>query len=314
MNRAAAAPFAMLGFAILCFASSYRATAIGAGHATSLMLSALRVAPAAPALLLALPLLHARLPRGRTALWAVGTGVLMVALFNFGVTEGTARAGAGNTSVLINTLPFFVLLMGFFFLHERVSRIAVAGVLVGFAGVVLMVSSQLGGGRDAGSFAIGVAVSLVASVGYAVGMLIVKAIAERDPELDIVGFTAVQMSAGSALLLAIAFGADGTRGTDWGSGDFWADVAYLSLLTTALGQVAFYGALRRLSAGRVSASAFLIPAVAVVIEIGYGNTPTAVVLTGMVLTILGVALVNTPREQLVRLLRLLRLAPAARQA
>ncbi len=51
--------------------------------------------------------------------WAFVTSMLMVVLFLEGLSEGTARAGAANASVLANTTPFFVLILGWIFLKTK---------------------------------------------------------------------------------------------------------------------------------------------------------------------------------------------------
>jgi drug/metabolite transporter (DMT)-like permease len=301
-------PFSLLGTSIFFWGSSYWPVEIAGPHTPSLMLAALRSAPAAVVLLAVLPLLGARLPRGRTAVWSALTGLLMVAVFFYGATEGTVRAGAGNASVLVNTAPFFVLILGRLFLGERVSWIRVGGLVAGFCGVVVMVSSQLGAGGDAVDLQVGFAVALSASVAWAVGTLAVKRLVAADPGLDLVGFTAIQYVAGGLLLAAIEFAVDGTGGTDWSAAALWGPIAYLVLGTSALASITYFAALKRLPATRTAAALFLVPLVAVLVEIGRGRSPSAVVLMGMALTIVGVALVNSTRKQLDSLAKTLSLA------
>ena len=224
--------------------------------------------------------------------WAFVTSMLMVVLFLEGLSEGTARAGAANASVLANTTPFFVLILGWIFLKTKTNWLGIVGLLTGFAGVVLMVSSQLGGGRDTGDFVLGLVLALLGAAGWGIGTLIMKWLIKQDPKIDLVGFTAAQFLIGAVVLLALAFGIDGASGTDWGSGELWISLAYLAFLASALATLAFFGALRRMDVTIASAFLFLVPAGAILIEIGFGNAPDAVVLIGMVLAIAGVALVN----------------------
>jgi probable blue pigment (indigoidine) exporter len=119
-----------------------------------------------------------------------------------------------------------------------------------------------------------------------------KSLFTRHPDLDMVGFTAGQYAVGGAAALAIAFALEGTGGTDWGSGDLWGALAWISIGASAIATLTFFGALKRMSATTVTAWQFLAPVVAVITEIVYGNTPDALVLAGMGLAIAGVALVN----------------------
>jgi drug/metabolite transporter (DMT)-like permease len=256
--------------------------------------SALRAVPAAVALVLLALVLRSRLPRGRTLWFAVLSGPLMVTLAFEGIAEGVTLAGAANAAVLVNTTPFFTLLLGRAFLGERVSRAAAVGVAIGFAGVVLMVSSQLGGGRPTGELLLGMGLALLAGAGFAVGTLLIKAGAGRDGErFDAMGFTTVQYLAGSALLVPMAFAWGEPGGTDWGSGDLWAAVAWVALGSSAIASLTFALALRSVPATRASAWQFLSPVVAVGVELALGDLPGGVVLLGMALAIGGVALVST---------------------
>lgn len=283
----------LLLLAVGIWSGSFRVTAEAADYTSALMISALRTAPAALVLLVALPLLRAQLPQGRRMwFWAFVTSMLMVVLFLEGLSEGTARAGAANASVLVNTTPFFVLILGWVFLKARTNWLGVVGLVAGFAGVVLMVSRQLGRDVETGDFVFGMTLALLAAIGWGVGTLIVKWLLENDPGLDLVGFTAAQFLIGAVVLLALAFGIDGTSGTEWGSGELWLSIAYLAFAASALATLAYFGALRRVDATNASAFLFLTPAGAILIEIGFGNAPNGVVLVGMILAIAGVALVN----------------------
>jgi len=276
---------------VLLWGGSYRASAIAAGHSPALMQNGLRCAIAAVLLVALLRPLRARLPRGRLAGWAAATGVLMVVVYYEGFAEGVVRAGAGNASVLASTSPLFVLVFARAYLGERLPWAGALGLLIGFAGVVVMVSSQLGGGHGS-DLVLGMAFALSAGASWAAGTLLVKRLAEREPELDVTGLTAGQYVVGGLVLVVLAFAIDGTRTTDWSSGAFWGALAYLTLGATVIAVVAFFAALKRLPATIASTSQILVPVIAVVIEAARGNPPTDVVLAGMVLAVGGVALVN----------------------
>lgn len=248
--------------------------------------------PAAVVLALAVVLLRGRLPARSLWPWTIVTGLLMVTLTLEGIAEGTARAGAANAAILINSSPFLVLILGRLFFHERASALGILGLVVGFAGIVVMVAPQLGDIPDTGDFALGMGMALLGALGWAVGVLMTKELFTRHPDLDMLGFTTAQYAVGGAVALVLAFAIEGTGGTAWGSRDLWAAVVWISIGASAIATLTFFGALKRLSATTVTAWQFLAPVVAVITEIVYGNTPDAIVLGGMCLAIAGVALVN----------------------
>ena len=272
--------------------TAFRASAIGAEHTSPIMLTALRAAPAAIVLLAVGLLLRSRLPGRGLWLATVVTGLLMVTLTLEGISEGTARAGAGNAAILLNASPLFVLVLGRVFLGERTTPLGLAGLGLGFAGIVVMVSTQLGGIEDTGDFALGMGLALAGALGWAIGVLMTKTLFTRHADLDLVGFTVAQYLLGGAAGLALAFGLEGTAGTDWGAASLWGAVAWIAVGSSAIATLTFFGALKRMSATTVTAWQFLAPVVAVLVEIGRGNTPEAIVLAGMGLAIAGVALVN----------------------
>lgn len=281
----------LLAVAVVFWGGSFRATAVATEHTSGLMLSALRALPAALLLVAALPLLGARLPQGRLWLWAGVTGLLGVTLFLYGLSEGTKLAGPGNAAVLANTPPFFVLVLGWLFLGERITAAGLGGLVVGFAGVVVMVSSQIGGGVDGADLALGMSLALAAAAGWGVTTLLVKWLAERDPQLDVLGLTAGQFIVGGAVLGILAFLVDGTGGTEWGAGELWSALAWLVAGASALAYAAFFAALKHASATAVSASLFLVPVVGVLVEAARDDPPGVVVGVGMALAVAGVALV-----------------------
>jgi len=288
-NGAAAVGF--LSVTVVLWGGSFHATAVGAEHTSSLTLSALRAGPAMLILLLALPVARARLPSRRQWAAAAVTGLLMVTLATEALPLAVTRAGAGNTAVLVNTSPLFVALATVLFLRRRLSWLAAAGLVVGFGGVLMITAPQLGGSLDPGNLALGMGLALVLSAGWALGMLIIKGVADRDPHLDMLGFTAAQYAVGAPILVIAAL-ANGTGGTDWTAADLWGSVAWLAIGTSAIASFTFLSALKRWSADRVAAWQFVVPVVAVLVEVVRGSAPGAVVLGGMALALAGVTLVN----------------------
>ena len=298
-------PLILLAGTVLIWGAGYWPTEVATGHSSALVVTGLRLGFGALVLLAAVPVMGARLPHGKLLAWALFTGLLMAALFQWGLTEAIARAGPGNGSVLINSNPLIVLVLAWIFLHERLSLLGVLGLLTGFGGVVLMVSSQLGGAYETTDLLLGSAIALIAALGWAVGLLILRTLAQRPGGVDMLGFTAVQYVTGTAVIVPLAFAIDGTSGTDWASGGFWVSMAWIGP-AAAIAVVFFFLALERLAAAKTASALFLVPAVAVIIEIIRGNIPNALVLTGMFVAVVGVALAVLQREQLASIIPFVR--------
>lgn len=258
--------------------------------------AALRTSVAALILLLALPLVGARLPSLRMWPWVVLTGLLMVTLAVDGQAEAVLRAGVSTGAVLGTTAPFFVLAFGRLLFGTRFSAIGVVGTVVGFGGVVLVITSQLGG-RGPSDLAFGAVFAFASAVAFALATIIVKRWSERDPDLDLVGLVAAQHVVGSVVLIVLALGIDGTSGTDWSSVQLWGAIAWVGPGGSAIGFVAFLIAVTRLDATRASTWLFLVPVVAVLVEVARGIVPGPVTTIGMALAIAGVGLASATPER-----------------
>jgi probable blue pigment (indigoidine) exporter len=272
-------------------------TAVGADHAQPFTLTMLRALPTGLVLLAAMPLLRFRFPRGRTAwLYTAVSGLLMVGVFLGGFTEGISRAGPGPAIVMASTSPFWVAVLGRIVYGERISLRMAGGLVIGFLGVTLVFSSQLGSSSSAGNTLIGLACSLAAALGWAIGTLIVKEQLTREPDTDLLGVVTGQYLIGGVVLLGLSSLIEGSGGAHWSALDLWLSVAFIAIVGSAIATVAYFAALKVISATRVTSWSFLSPVVAIVIGLGLGTVPKPLVFVGMAVTIVGVFIVNLPRS------------------
>lgn len=86
---------------------------------------------------------------------------------NGGVVWAEQRIPSGIAALLVATVPLWMALIGFVALKERLPRIAVAGLLVGFAGTALLIRPSGDGGVDT----LGALVVVGASLSWAIGSL-----------------------------------------------------------------------------------------------------------------------------------------------
>jgi drug/metabolite transporter (DMT)-like permease len=289
-------PLALMGIAVVIFGTGYWPTAVAAEHGPPIMVTAVRVATSALLVLVTVLVFRRRLPVGSVLGWAALAGVLSGVVFQVGLTESIARAGAGNGAVVINTSPLMVLALAWLLLRERLSPIGIFGLLLGFGGVVLMVATQLGGPIETSQLLTGCALGLMAALAFSFVALIVRRISGRPGGVDMVGFIAVQFAVATTVLVPIAFALEGTATTDWGSDAFWASMVWTGP-GAALAALLLYLTLERVPAAKTTSALFLVPAVAIVVEIARGNAPDALALSGMVVAVAGVALATLPRER-----------------
>lgn len=265
-------------------------------HTSPIMIATLRALVGGLILTLALPLLRSRLPRtSRLWAWAFAIGFGNTTLTQVGISVGTARAGAAVASVLLNTSPFFVALIARLALHEPITRLRAIGLVIGFAGVLLVVAADPGKIAHGPRLAIGFALALLGALGWAGGGLGMRALTQREPDLDVSGHTAAQFLAGGIPMIPLALLDRGT--TTWSDPTLIAQFAYLIIGGQVLVYLGFNAALARWPSTRVYAWTFLVPVVAVLIEAAQGALPGPAASIGIIVVITGVAIVNHPRAE-----------------
>jgi probable blue pigment (indigoidine) exporter len=284
---------ALLAFTVVVWGCTPRVTAEAAPFSDPVMLTSLRAAPTAIALLIALPLLRYRLPSTRSEwAWASVSGLLMVTWFLFAFTESVIKIGPGIAIVLMSTSPFFIAIAGRVLFGRRITPVMLLGMLVGFAGVILVASTQIDASGDAGDMMIGMALAISAAIAWAAGTMIVSEQITRRPDTDLIGLTTGQYIVGGAVLLVLAFLIEGPDAAQWSEGTLWLATAFIAIIGSAVATVTYFGSLRWLDPASVTTWLFLSPVVSVVLEIVLGNMPDVVVLLGMLVTIAGVAIVS----------------------
>lgn len=288
----------LLGTTVLLFGGGFSITNVALGHTDAAFVTFARSAFGTVLLVPLLPLLGARLPRSlRLWAWAVLLGAANVSMILIGIAEGTARAGPAVASVLANTSPFFAALLGWVLLAETLPPLRVAGLVVGFGGVVMIVLADPGGVGSGGGFWLGSALALAGAAAYAAGSLVVRRMQVADATVDVVGLTGAQFVTGTLLLLPYWLLAGDPGATDWGAGELWWPVLLLGAGPQALAYVAFFRALGRWPAPRVFVWLFLAPVVALAIEAARGNLPRGLALLGCVVVVAGIAVVNLPARR-----------------
>lgn len=229
--------------------------------------------------------LHELRLRGRLLGAALAAGVLVV--FNwasfFAAIEYTS---IGVATVVVHVQPVWVLLLGAWWWHEKVSPRQAAAVVVALLGLALA-SGVFDGDATAldRRHLIGLLLCLVGSLSYAVVTLLAKAAQGAGSY----AFTTWQCGVG-AVLLAWWPWLNG-----WPPlGPAWGWLVGLGVLHTGLAYVLLYAGMARLPTARIAVLQFVYPGAAVLVDLlVYGRTLSVVQTIGMLL--MGLALWSTNR-------------------
>ena len=162
--------------------------------------------------------------------------------------------GAGKISVLMYTMPFWLLLMAWVFLGERLRRVQWVAVGLALFGLILILSPwDLRGWL---SSLLGVA----GAVCWAGSAIAAKVLGRRH-QVDLLSMTAWQLFLGSLPLVLVA-ALTWSRSPTW-SGAFVAALAYNVVVALALALVLWFYILRALPAGTAGLGSLLTPVVGV---------------------------------------------------
>ena len=217
-------------------------------------------------------------PLGWTALIALLQTTLFATFSMFALSSG----GAGKVSVLAYTMPFWLLLLAWLFLGERLHGLQWAAVALAFAGLVLVVRPWHIGGALSGVLA------CTGGLAWAGAALVVK-LMQRRHHVDVLSLTTWQMTFGAVPLVALA-ALTYNGGPQWTTGFVWG-LAYTVFLANAVAWVLWLYALRSLSAGAAGLGTLAIPVVGVVAAwLQLGERPSAEEAAGMALIVAALAI------------------------
>ncbi len=274
----------------LAWGSSYFWIKIGLGSLTPLELITGRLLFGAALLVIVVALAHQELPRTRRMYGhlLVMSVINIVIPFTL-ISIGEQSIDSALASILNATVPLGVIIIAPFFLpEERITVAKVAGLAVGFAGVILLVAPDLVNLHD--SDLTGELLLLGSSLSYAIGGVYnrknVRGLRPMIPALFQVTFAAV-------IVLCLAAIVD--RPWEYFSPAPEAIVAmiWLGLLGSGVAYLCYFFVLQHWGATRTSMVAYVLPVVGIALgTLILGDPLTLNRIGGTLLVLAGVALVN----------------------
>jgi drug/metabolite transporter (DMT)-like permease len=221
----------------------------------------------------------------------LGGGMGMVAF-------GEQTIPSGIAALLIAMMPVWVAILGGIFLGERLPRLAVVGIVVGFAGVAILVGPSAVGGAGALD-PLGLAACLLSPIAWATGSLFAshRAVLPRRPLVA----TGLQMLLGGLVLGTMATVSGEVASFDAAAvtRDSVVALAYLTVVGSLLAFTVYGWMLRVAPLPLVSTYAYVNPVVAVILGwlvVGEAIDPRTVVAGAVI--IFAVALIVTARSRM----------------
>lgn len=256
-----------------------------------LTLVSLRVGLAALALWALVPLLGLQVPRG-IGIWMafLGMGLLNnVVPFSF-IVWGQTQIASGLASILNAATPLFTVLVASALLpDERATPLKLGGVVIGLAGVVVMIGPDALDGLGAAVLA------QLAVLGATVSYAFAGVYGRRFKTLgvDPIVTAAGQVAASAIFLAPIALYVEQPLALPMPGVFVWASVAGLALLSTALAYILYFQILSSAGATNLLLVTFLVPVSAIWLGVAVlGETLEPLHLLGMATIGVGLAAID----------------------
>ncbi len=273
--RETRAAVVVMGLLALLWGYSWVLAKIALRHCGPFDFAAIRTVLACLTLLPALLWNRSTLAAGHWRHAAV-VGVVQTSLFlllnNWALSEGAP----GKTSVLVFTMPFWVLILAWPLLHERIQGWGWVAVGLAAGGLALILEPWNLGVSLAGKL-----LAVLAGVCWALGVVLAKRMHNRGP-VDVLAFTFWQNLFGLPLLLLVAV-LTHSKPIDL-STEFLVSGLLLGTVSSGGGWLMWLYVLHRLPAGTTSLSSLAIPVVALLSSaLQLGERPGLLELAGMLL-------------------------------
>jgi drug/metabolite transporter (DMT)-like permease len=288
--------FALLS---LTWGSSYLFIRVGVEQLSPLALVALRLVIGWVGLALMVAVLRQNVRLSRRHLLAAALLATINTTIPFLlITWGEETVPSGLTSVLNSTTPIFSVLIAAAILgDEPLTLPRLGGVVVGFGGVLLLLSRDLSHGVIHWSGVLSQGSIVLAALCYALGAVLARKTLRGVPAMTI-SFHVVTVAAAQALVLSLAFSPPPVGSLRASS---ILAVVWLGLLGSAFAYLLYYFVLEHWGAARTTLVTYVIPVVGITLgAIFLGEALDWRILAGSVLVIAGVVLASLAARPTIR--------------
>ena len=213
-------------------------------------------------------------------------GILQTSGFTGILIWALVEGGAGKTAVLTYTMPFWVMVLAWPMLGEKLRGLQWPAAILSTMGM-LFILDPLHLGTDTFSMFLAV----LSGIFWALSVIVAKKLHQRSPDLDLLTLTAWQMFFGSIPLAVVALlvPAPPIQWTPY----FIGAVIFNSVFCNALAWLLWLYALQRLSAGIASMSSMLAPVIGVIAAwVQLHEVPTTTELIGMTLIAVSLLIIS----------------------
>jgi drug/metabolite transporter (DMT)-like permease len=291
---------AYIAFAAICiiWGTTFAAIRVAIETVPTFLVAGVRFLIAGFLLLVIARLSGARFPKSARE-WReqVIAGVLMAGVANTLVVYAEHALSSGLAALLAATIPIWMAAMEAIFGLSTLTPRKIAGLVLGFGGVGLLVAPAIGHIDLSLRFLLAVGAMQLNAICWNGGTLISR---RHRASADPMAVATVQMLAGGVAMTLAAFATGQYPTLQMFSLRSSLAVLYLAILGSVVAYTAYNYAQTKLSAGSVASYAYVNPAIAVVTGALLLREPVTLrMIASMVIILSGVALIQIDRRRTV---------------
>jgi drug/metabolite transporter (DMT)-like permease len=216
--------------------------------------------------------------------WVLAFAVIEMVIPWWLIVEAERQVSSGLAGLMIATVPFYGLLIGYFVQGDKSLRHpkTIIGLIVGFVGVALLVGiDTLAGHLDV----VSILMLIAAAIGYAVAPAIA---AEKLGAVPTAGVMSLSMAIVAAVYAGPALIKLPAEIAAKPPVDAWVAIGVLGLICSALAFIIFFSLVREIGSARATTITYVNMAVALVLGIAFLQEPiTPGILIGLPMVVAG---------------------------
>lgn len=232
-------------------------------------------------------------PAGKSSWLLLAVAGLGATTLGFlGMFHASEFLTAGVATVVASTQPLLAAVLAYFVLKERLGTLGIAGLGLGFLGVVILAAAGSAAAGQDGDYLIGIGYIVLSAVGITISNVVFKRLAGV---VDPVMATGVQLLLGAIPLGVISVVSESPIDITW-STTFILSLVGLALPGTALAYWLWLTALETTTLNHANAFTFLVPLFGISLGVGlYGEELTVIKVLGMTIAVGGIIAVHRDR-------------------
>lgn len=216
--------------------------------------------------------------------WVLAFAVIEMVVPWWLIVEAERHVSSGLAGLMIATVPFYGLLIGYFVQGDKSLRHpkTIIGLIVGFVGVALLVGiDTLAGHLDV----VSILMLVAAAIGYAVAPAIA---AEKLGAVPTAGVMSLSMAIVAAVYAGPALAKLPAEIAANPPFEAWTAIGVLGLICSALAFIVFFNLVREIGSARATTITYVNMAVALILGIAFLHEPiTPGILIGLPMVVAG---------------------------